>query len=69
MCLVVFAVVVVVVVVVWCRRAVVGLLGLKESSEVHGLLSWSLELVSVTGLLSGGGLLVLNRLVNPCSGP
>ncbi len=49
MCLVVFVVVVfavVVVVVVWCCRAVVGLLGLTESSELHGLLSWSLELVS-----------------------
>ncbi len=52
MCLVVFAVVVVVVVVVdvvvvvWCCRAVVGLLGLKGLSELHGLLSWSLEMVS-----------------------
>ena len=39
-------VVVVVVVVVWCCRAVDGLLGLKESSELIGLLSWSLDLDS-----------------------
>ena len=50
MCLVVFAVVavvvVVVVVVVCCCRAVVGRLGLKGLSELHGLSSWSLEMVS-----------------------
>ncbi len=49
-------VVVVVVVVVCCCRAVVVLLGLKGSSEAHGLWNWSLELVS--GTVSETGLLI-----------